>query len=804
MRRPRWHKVLTDLWGNRVRSLLVVASITVGLFAIGVISTIYAVISSDMQTGYAAVNPANITILSQPFDKDFLDHLRHQEGVRQVEGARLQSLRLEASPDNWITISLAAYPDLNDLPVNRLRLLSGVWPPRDHEIVIENSKLPKTNAKLGDEVTLQLGTEKIRQLKLVGIVMDQSLGASGNSGGFFNAPVQGYVTQATLDWLGLAQPYLLNTSYLTVAGDSQDTQRIDAISKTLYDDMENKGVEVTSISVRSSTDHPNRDLVDAIVGVLFVLGLLVVFLSGFLITNTLQALLEQQVQQIGIMKTVGARRSQITGIYMVFILILGLLAFLIAFPLANWISFLLLNFLAGLMNIVIQGQRIVPSVMILQGLLALIVPQAAAFLPIWQGARISVQEAISGLRQNGLQVSGWFDRRLARIRQLSRPMRISLRNAFRRKGRLALTLLTLTMGGAVFIATFNVQVSMKKYIAQISQYFLADVNITLDRAYRIDEVTQALSVLPGIGHVEAWSGARSEIILPDGSVGDSVRLLAPPANSPLVVPIMLKGRWIMPGDQNAIVLNEQFMSSYPHLKVGDTLRLRVNGDDYDWVVVGFYQLGGKLSGFVAYTDFDYLVKLIGQPNHAALYRIVASRPGLKPAAQEDLSRQIEAQLQSKGISISDISTGSALSQTASDGFNVLTAFLLFMAVLTALVGSIGLTGTMSMNVLERTREIGVMRAIGASNRILMKMVIVEGVIIGMISWLLGSLLAFPISKIMSDSITQAIFDSPSSFGFTYIGFLIWLVVVSLLSVLASVMPARNAARLTIREVLAYE
>ena len=89
MIRPRWHKIFTDLWGNRVRSLLVVASITVGLFAIGVISTIYAVISSDMQAGYAAINPANIVLLSQPFEKGFLDHIRRLDGVRQVSGARV-------------------------------------------------------------------------------------------------------------------------------------------------------------------------------------------------------------------------------------------------------------------------------------------------------------------------------------------------------------------------------------------------------------------------------------------------------------------------------------------------------------------------------------------------------------------------------------------------------------------------------------------------------------------------------------------------------------------------------------------
>jgi putative ABC transport system permease protein len=141
---------------------------------------------------------------------------------------------------------------------------------------------------------------------------------------------------------------------------------------------------------------------------------------------------------------------------------------------------------------------------------------------------------------------------------------------------------------------------------------------------------------------------------------------------------------------------------------------------------------------------------------------------------------------------------------ASDGFSILTAFLLFLAALTALVGSIGLAGTMSMNVLERTREIGIMRAIGATNKILLRMVIIEGLLIGILSWILGSLLAFPISKLLSDSISNAIFGSASNFGMTPTGFLIWLGAVVVLSALASAAPARSATRLTIREVLAYE
>jgi len=127
-----------------------------------------------------------------------------------------------------------------------------------------------------------------------------------------------------------------------------------------------------------------------------------------------------------------------------------------------------------------------------------------------------------------------------------------------------------------------------------------------------------------------------------------------------------------------------------------------------------------------------------------------------------------------------------------------------MSGLTALVGSISLTGTMGMNVMERTREIGVMRAIGATDRQVMKLVLTEGLIIGLISWFIGVLLAFPISYLMSYIINMSIFGVTGEFSFTATGFIIWLGIVLVLSLVAGIIPANNAARLTIREVLSYE
>jgi len=109
-----------------------------------------------------------------------------------------------------------------------------------------------------------------------------------------------------------------------------------------------------------------------------------------------------------------------------------------------------------------------------------------------------------------------------------------------------------------------------------------------------------------------------------------------------------------------------------------------------------------------------------------------------------------------------------------------------------------------MNVLERTREIGIMRSIGATDREIIRMVIVEGLLIGLISFGLAILLAVPFTYLLSSIVSNAVFATPIAVEFTYLGYVIWLGLVILLSSLASVLPARSAARLTIREVLAYE
>jgi putative ABC transport system permease protein len=804
MIRPRWQKVFSDLWGNPLRSLLVIASIAVGLYALGVMATIYFVALNDMQTGYSQINPANLYFSTSPLDRGLVERIAELPGVKAASGMRLAGLRLKTGPARWEMMDVHGLRDPGSLEINQLLLVEGKWPPGERELVLDRYKLSNANAKLGDLVTIELPSGATRAMRLVGIVQDQTIGAFHGAGGFFNAPIQAYVHQDTLEWLEQPLPKTFNNLYVTVEGNDQDKAHLAQIAAEVRARLENNGVVVVSTALRSSTEHPNLYLAAAILAVLVVIGLLVVFLSGFLITNTLQALLNQQVTQIGILKTVGARRFQIVGIYLGLNLIFGLLAFAIALPLSFLTAFAIVEFLTVQMNHTFFGFRIVPQVVWIELAIAILMPQIAALLPVWQGTRISVQEALSGILQSSPPGRGLVDRFFGRLRQASLLLVISLRNTFRRKFRLLLTVITLTLGGAVFIATFNVRVSLTNYVNQIIQYFLADVNITLDRSYRLEEMQALIGEVEGVAQVEGWAFARTEIVNADGTEGESVSLLAPPAASPLVKPILIEGRWIQPGDRGAIALSELFRDAFPGIGVGDTLRLKVNGKESDFTVVGFFQLAGRVSGFSAYTTYEYLTELTHTEGRAAAFRVVSPSPNLTRTEQEVLGQRIEAHLDGYGIRVVDVTTGRALSEVAGEGFNVLTAFLLFLALLTALVGSIGLTGTMSLNVMERTREIGVLRAIGAADRVLLRMVLTEGALIGLLSWMLASAAAFPISSIMAESISQSLFGGSSQFGFTPIGFVVWLAIVVALSVLASVMPARGATRLTIREVLAYE
>jgi putative ABC transport system permease protein len=169
-----------------------------------------------------------------------------------------------------------------------------------------------------------------------------------------------------------------------------------------------------------------------------------------------------------------------------------------------------------------------------------------------------------------------------------------------------------------------------------------------------------------------------------------------------------------------------------------------------------------------------------------------------------MAQELESYFEGLGLRVAAVESTAQTRERVSNQFGVLIVFLAIMALTLAVVGALGLMGTMSINVLERRREIGVMRSIGASTGAVMQIVIVEGIFIGAISWLLGAVLAFPLGRLLSDAVGAGFINSELTWTYSVGGAAGWLLVMAAIAAGASMIPARSAARLTVREVLAYE
>src|SRR5512140_1266854 len=111
MLKPRWIKIFSDLWGDKTRTGLVVASIAVGTFAIGVIISAYVILGQDINRSYSAVNAPNIEIQTDPFDKDLVRAVERLPGVREAEGRRIMAIRSRRGNDNWQNVMLVGLSD---------------------------------------------------------------------------------------------------------------------------------------------------------------------------------------------------------------------------------------------------------------------------------------------------------------------------------------------------------------------------------------------------------------------------------------------------------------------------------------------------------------------------------------------------------------------------------------------------------------------------------------------------------------------------------------------------------------------
>jgi len=799
---PRWRKVLRDIWSNKTRTIIVLLAISVGVAAIGMVMGAKIIIDENLPGQYLAANPSSGTIFTlSSFDDDQVAVIRNMREISAASGARQVNVRFKTQNGEWRNLQLNAVPDFKEMDLNIISPEEGAWPPPRNEVLIERNSfqpaLGLDHLSIGDTLIVEAPGGKQRELKISGTVHDISQLPS-----FFVGAGYGYITLDTLEWLGESREF--NQLEYVVAENQLDQDHIEDIGKLVSSKLEKSGVSVIFSLVLPPDEHPAQTLIDGFSTILAAVGILSLVLSGFLIVNTISAIMTQQVRQIGIMKTIGARTGQVTGMYFFMVAAFGIMALVIAVPLGILGSVGVASLFSGFFNFDIQGLPIEPRVMLIQALIGISVPMLAAIIPIWGGVRVTVREAISeqGLGK-GRFGQGIIDRLIVGLRYIfpmGRPMQISLRNTFRRKARLILTLITLSLASAIFISIFSVRASLQKTLDDALNYFDYDVQVRFEKPYRNDRIQSMIADVPGVDIVETWGFGAARRIRPDESESDSFVVYGINPDSPMVNPILVEGRWIQEGDTNGIVVNTDLLNNEEDITVGSTLRLSLEGRENNYTVVGIAR--GILSGANGFMIDDHFGRVTNSTNRSlsSIVRLdnrTAENQGIQAQLLEQIYRQA-------GFSVAEVQTIAQVRDLIGTIFNVIIGFLLGMAVLLGFVGGLGLMGTMSINVIERTREIGVMRAIGASDGAVLRIILIEGFIIGLISWTIGGLIALPTSRILTTTVGNTLLRAEPSYEFSTNGAILWLVIIIILALLASFLPARSASRLTVREVLSYE
>jgi putative ABC transport system permease protein len=247
------------------------------------------------------------------------------------------------------------------------------------------------------------------------------------------------------------------------------------------------------------------------------------------------------------------------------------------------------------------------------------------------------------------------------------------------------------------------------------------------------------------------------------------------------------------------VVNTDVYADEPEMGVGRRVTLDTGGVEHDFTLVGVVQ--GQMMGPVIFadrSDFDTIVGAEG-----AVTTLLAKAENHAAGGQARTAIALERRLEDAGLSAATTETQKSMRERVANQLGILVVFLVIMAVLVAAVGVIGLTGTMSINVLESTREIGVMRALGASHRSIYQIFMTEGIAVGVIARAIGTVLAYPMSLGLTRLLEDAM-GMPLAFTFSWGGVGLWLAAVVVIAGLASLVPAYRASQVSVRDAIAYE
>jgi putative ABC transport system permease protein len=811
-------KLGRDLRASWSRFVLMVVAIAVSLTVFGGVLAAWGAMGRESSRAYMSTEPASATILlDRPIDAEQMAAIAAQARRRPqvIEATGRTQFTSESVQVNGQARAIPAqvFVATPDDPMRMAKFdtqQQGSWPPSPGDIYIGEDSLSLLEVAVGDTVTVKTPSGQRVRLRVAGTVYDPSLSPAGQE-----QTGRGYLSTASLATSG--QPALLDQLKLQVAElgqttPSRDRDTIVAVAGQVGQWLQRDyGLAVREIQVPKPYAHPHKWQADALLGALLAGGAAALLLSAILVAVMLNGLFTQQIPQIGILKAIGARSVRIGRLYLAMTLIVAAAATLLALAPAILIGRALAGQAFGFLGIQatsLAAPRWAYVVVLAAGL---VLPPLLALLPLVKASRTTVRAAIDH-RGGGAKPSAATGvlARLGRLRRLDRGLLLALRNTVRRPARFWLSVGLLASAGTVFVAGMSLSGGVEAITKEQTEQRTWDVDVQLASPASLDKVTTLVGQLPDVSRIEDLNVTPTGVAgpgqipvtrtYPDQGHGRVQVTAFPAGTTTLPPPKLLEGRWLKPGETGAVVLNQVTRNNtVPGIGAGDTVQLLIGGKLTAWRVVGIVE--ERMGAGGVYATAEGFAAATGQPPRVNQLRIATDRHDEQ--TRTAVADAVSTTLTGAGIKVASAASVSRSEAISEGHMGPIVTIVLAIAVAMGVVGAIGLASTMSTNILDRTREFGVMHAIGARPKAVRRIVVAEGVFLALASCLVAVLPALGLTAVLGAGLGNLFFSAPLPFRVSLLAAGIWLALAILGGALATDAAATRASRITVREALTY-
>jgi len=594
--------------------------------------------------------------------------------------------------------------------------------------------------------------------------------------------------------------------------------------------------------------------------ILYFFSGIALFVGGFLILNNFNMTVLQRMREIGMLRTLGASQRMIARTVLTEALLVGAVGTVFGLALGLGLAAGLISMMRGF-GVPISGLKISSGAAITAAILGMIVTAVGAWWPARRAGRVppiraalgdteprrqpSLRRALVGLALFlpglilggklfmggsgnasalagiGLTMTMFIGMALAApfvILPIVRLLAPLFRRAFPAAGRLAVdavstnglrtaaTAAALTIGLSVVVVNSSMSSSFIGTVRdQLTSSFARDFNVQA-QGYTVEQgggpgvpakMGRQIAAMPEAGVVTPIRAIVSE--LPKGGSQPGVIIAWDPASYGKVNREAVRGvsrAAALAGVARGGVLLGASYANRAGLKRGDHIALTGPAGHYQAPVVGVFNVVNDAGGNNIQMSLATMKRVYGVTTDAQL-AVKAKTPGQAPALERGLNRLIENRYQNLEL-VSAAGKKAEINKEISKQFNFFNAIV----AIAVIVSLLGVVNTLAMSVIERTREIGVLRALGASRWLVRQTMVDESLLItlaGAISGVLvGLLIGFVWVASMGSFLPGISFHAPVG---TIVGVAIAAVVAG---VLAAVVPARRAAKLKVIQALTYE